>query len=132
MEVLSRFLGFVWLVLGSRSVGRGGDDGGVPGKMGGDCFSLLVSDIDPSVTGDTPQCIFFAQVGCILGCHVPSLFLWVGSCHNLYGFHLLGCSYYYYYRSLFFGTGTGALHCYVGLLVLCCFSEFLVHHNSFL
>ena len=93
---------------------------------------LLVYDIDLSVSGDTLHRIFFVQVRCILGCRVPSLFLLIGSCHNLYGFHLLGCSYYYYYRGLFFGKGTGALHCFVGLLVLCCFSEFLVHLDSFL
>ena len=55
VEMLSRSLGFVWLVCGSRFVDRGRDDGGVPGRMGeGHCFSLWVSDIDPSVTGETP------------------------------------------------------------------------------
>ena len=39
VEVLSRFLGFVWLVRGSRFVDRGRDDGGVPGRMGGDIVS---------------------------------------------------------------------------------------------
>ena len=94
--------------------------GGFLVKRGGEGYSfLLVYDIDPSVTGDTPHCIFFAQVRCILGCRVPSLFLLIGSCHNLYGFHLLGCSYYYYYRGLLLGKGSGALHCCVGLLALC-------------
>ena len=35
VEVLSRFLGYVLFVLGSRSVGRGGDDGWVPCEKGG-------------------------------------------------------------------------------------------------
>ena len=132
VEVLSRFLGFVLLVHGSRFVDSGRDVGGVPGRMGGGHCFLWVSDIDPSVTGDTPQCIFCAQVGCILGCHVPNLFPWVGGCHIPYGFHLLECCCYCYYRGLFLGKGSGILHCFVGLLVLCCFSGFLVHHNSFL
>ena len=41
LEVLSRFLGFVWLVRGSRFVDRGRDDGGVPGRMGGTLFLLV-------------------------------------------------------------------------------------------
>ena len=35
MVVLCRFLGYVLFVPGSRSVGRGGDDGGVPCEKGG-------------------------------------------------------------------------------------------------
>ena len=104
----------------------------------GHCFSLWVSDIDPCVTGETFHCIFCAQVGYILGCHVPNLFPWVGGCHIPYGFHLLECCRCCYYLidfclGLFLGKGSGTLHCFVGLLVLCCFSHygFLVLHNSF-